>query len=152
MSRFFQTIFMIFALLLLCGRYSIALANSFEEMPLFERFIPWFETVPEGKKTTALAILTKAHARILDLRTKLHQKIAALNNLRYDKTSSPDALPQLGREMQNIRIQLTQELEKLTQELTEQVGSAPDCNPLCHMHSPLHEKNETISPIAKDTD
>lgn len=85
----------------------------------------WIRTLPEEHQATARALLQEGLADIARLRAALGAKVNALADLNYNEATPPEALLQLGRELQESRNALRERLARLLQELQDTVGATP---------------------------
>lgn len=82
----------------------------------------WLASLEPLQRERARAILREAHPAIHDLRVQIREKKAELEDLRFDRSTPPDALPRLGRELQQLRMQLRERLRVVSERLRSEAG------------------------------
>lgn len=82
----------------------------------------WLAGLEPLQRERARAILREAHPAIHDLRVQIREKKAELEDLRFDSSTPPDALPRLGRELQQLRRQLRERLRIVSERLRSEAG------------------------------
>ena len=85
----------------------------------------WLATLSEAQQDEATAILATWEPILLELHNRLRQQLADLRNLRFDRSFSPETLPDLGRSLQQTRRDLNRAYADMWQQLVSTVGSAP---------------------------
>ena len=107
----------------------VSLAKDSQQNALFnppwETIEIWIDTLSDEKRLAARIKVDAHKDKICDLQASLRQKLAELRTLRYDSRSSPETLPKLGLELQEIRANLRKEYESLAQDLKVTTGSEP---------------------------
>ncbi|MBQ7739465.1 MAG: hypothetical protein IJT59_07420 [Desulfovibrionaceae bacterium] len=93
--------------------------------PPWETIETWIGTLSDEKRLAARLKVAAHKNNITNLQATLRQKLAELRTLRYDSRSSPETLPRLGLELQEIRKKLLLEYDALTKGLNQTIGSSP---------------------------
>ena len=91
---------------------------------------PWLSQLTVEERIQASSELALAEKDLNVLRQKLRKKLAELRLLRYDRQSSPEMLPRLGRELIELRELLHDEHQALQRRLCERFGSMPSLEEL----------------------
>ncbi|MCR5813306.1 MAG: hypothetical protein K6G15_02265 [Desulfovibrio sp.] len=91
---------------------------------------PWLAQLSAQERLEAIADLAKAENELNVLRGLLRKKMAELRLLRYDRQSSPETLPRLGRELMELRERLRKAQMALQHHLCERFGSMPSLDEL----------------------
>ena len=82
----------------------------------------WLEQLPPNQQNKARRIIDDARPRVRELRGRIREKMAELESLSYDQGTSPDTLPRLGRELQQLRDALRASLMDVDERLRREVG------------------------------
>ena len=99
--------------LLLLSQPNLALAqNKAIAAPSWEAIEAWISTLSDEQRLVARLKVDAHRDKINDLQARLRQKLAELRSLRYDSRSTPETLPRIGMELQEIRASLRQEYER----------------------------------------
>ncbi|MBQ7584932.1 MAG: hypothetical protein IJU40_01620 [Desulfovibrionaceae bacterium] len=93
-----------------CGSQSLNQTNL-----QVEDFLTKLESPPPANLK---AQIERRKASIKELQQILTLKLSELRSLRYDQKSSPEALPKLGLELQELRSKIYQEYSELSKDLT----------------------------------
>ena len=116
-------------------------ASCAQAAPLCPTPPSWLAQLSSEHKATALAEIAETRQRQDILRGQIRQKMAELRLLRYDRQSSPETLPRLGRELMELRTMLADEQKALLSRLCERVGTAPGPHELKDILKPTLPKN-----------
>lgn len=73
----------------------------------------WLNTLPRDKQGKARRILQDVHPTMHYLRDAIRDKKAQLASLTYGKDTTPETLPRLGLQLQQLRAALREELGRL---------------------------------------
>ena len=121
--------------LLLLSQPNLALAqNKAIAAPSWEAIEAWISTLSDEQRLVARLKVDAHRAKINDLQARLRQKLAELRSLRYDSRSTPETLPRIGMELQEIRASLRQEYEALNEDLSSTFGSQAQIGLSSHRH------------------
>lgn len=81
----------------------------------------WLDSLQPGKREQARQILREAHPSLRDLRIAIREKKSQLATLTFDQDTSPEALPRLGQELQDLRNALRGKLQGLADRLRDEL-------------------------------
>lgn len=84
----------------------------------------WLNALSPTQRVKALTVLDDARPGITDLRRKIQDKKVQLQNLSYDRDTSPDTLSRLGRDLQILRDELRAAFSSLDERMRNEVGEA----------------------------
>ncbi len=82
----------------------------------------WLQQLAPAGRRKAQAVIDEYAPRIADLREHIARKKSELALLRYDRFTSPDTLPRLGFELQQLRDELRSLLIRADQRMFTEVG------------------------------
>ncbi len=82
----------------------------------------WMQSLSPVQQARAKSILAEARPRIKELRKRIQNKMVELESLNYDRATSPETLPRLGRELQLLRDELRAELLYMDDRMLREVG------------------------------
>lgn len=116
------------SLFALCGTlvlapYSVqARANHMPETPRGHNCQPWQENLNPEQREKAEQIVAEARPRLAQIRQEMREKMQELKSISYNNQSDPEDLARLGRQLQQQRDTLMQELHILDKRLKTEVG------------------------------
>lgn len=101
----------------------------------------WLDTLPYEKQAKARKIMQDVHPTMQSLRDAIREKKAQLASLTYGKDTTPETLPRLGLQLQQLRAALKEELKRLKNRLNTEarVDMGPLGNDTFWMSLPPHE-------------
>lgn len=82
----------------------------------------WLQSLSPVQQAKAKSILEETRPRIKELRKRIQNKMVELESLNYDRETSPETLPRLGRELQLLRDELRAELLHMDDRMLREVG------------------------------
>ncbi len=121
-----------FLLTFLCGMllpaYSPAQNQQGEALPppamrtAMSTLDVWLDYLPPSQRMKAQLIMEEYRPKVRDLRQRIFSKKSELEELSYNRNTSPDTLPRLGRELQVLRDELQALLIHADQRMRREVG------------------------------
>lgn len=84
--------------------------------------LQWLSDMQPRQRELAYKILKDAHPEMHNIRMAIRDKKRELANLSFNMHTTPEALPRLGQELQNLRKKLHSGLELISERLREEVG------------------------------
>ena len=82
----------------------------------------WLDYLPPSQRMKAQSIMEEYRPKVQDLRQRIISKKNELEELSYNRSTSPDTLPRLGRELQVLRDELQAMLIHADQRMRREVG------------------------------
>lgn len=82
----------------------------------------WLDYLPPSQRMKAQLIMEEYRPKVRDLRQRIFSKKSELEELSYNRNTSPDTLPRLGRELQVLRDELQALLIHADQRMRREVG------------------------------
>ena len=82
----------------------------------------WLDYLPPSQRMKAQSIMEEYRPKVQDLRQRIISKKNELQELSYNRNTSPDTLPRLGRELQVLRDELQSMLIHADQRMRREVG------------------------------
>lgn len=82
----------------------------------------WLQHLSPAQRAQAIAIIDEYSPRVNDLRRRILQKKNELAQLSYNQNTSPETLPRLGHELQQLRDELRTLLQRADQRMCAEVG------------------------------
>jgi len=82
----------------------------------------WIENLPSVQQGAARRILDDVRPRARELRRSIEEKMKELEQFSYSRGTEPNTLPQLGRELQDLRDALMCLIRKTRQRMRDEAG------------------------------
>lgn len=82
----------------------------------------WLSSLDPQRRVLARQILRDSHPGLRALREAIREKKSQLASLSFDRNTKPETLPKLGKELQELRATLRQNLEIVNKRLQNEVG------------------------------
>ena len=82
----------------------------------------WLQQLSPSQRAKAQAVIDEYSPKVNELRKSIMQKKNELAHLSYNQNTSPETLPRLGHELQQLRDELRALLQRADQRMDNEVG------------------------------
>ena len=82
----------------------------------------WLQQLSPSQRAKAQAVIDEYSPKVNELRKSIMQKKNELAQLSYNQKTSPETLPRLGHELQQLRDELRDLLQRADQRMDNEVG------------------------------